>query len=174
MASPQSLTPPSHHLFNKSLSPLWLTSPCRDRRESEGGSPLGLRRLSRSPQEILKKKAELDQRVGGRGVVDLVQEDSDEWFEMRIRLRLFYMKEIQHLRRRQELAAIESSGIKELEKDIEELRRHLDERLQVKGELMRKLTLLVQDQECFVDLAKASDQGTNNILAGLVKKIYFF
>ena len=171
MASPQSFTPPSHHLSIKSLSPLWSTSPLRDRRESEGSSPLGLRRLSRSPQEILKKKAELDQRVGGRGVVDLVQEDSDEWFEMRIKLRLFYIQEIQNLRRRQELAASESSQIKVLEKEMEELRKQLDERLQLKGELMKKLMLIVQDQECFVNLAKASDQGTNNILTGLVTQV---
>ena len=140
------------------------------------GPPFPLRRLSRSPAEILRRKAQLEggveAQLEGGGVevqheASQEEEEGDNWLEWGIRLRLFYLEELGSAR-----AA--ARGLGEL---VEEMGR-LDHQLGVarqglaiakeqRGLLEHRLEVARRDKQGLASLMEAQDQAALVQLARL-------
>eukprot|EP00092_Neocalanus_flemingeri_P024077 GFUD01026118.1.p1 GENE.GFUD01026118.1~~GFUD01026118.1.p1 ORF type:complete len:355 (+),score=173.77 GFUD01026118.1:245-1309(+) len=127
---------------------------------TQQNTPFGLRLLTRSPREILEKKAEMERETKS-GVEDLVEEDGIEMeVEGEIRLKLFYLGMIHRMREGESLC---QSGevntlvlrMKDMEVKMEQARRliRVEEEQQEKlewevVEARQKLASLKMDLTC--------------------------
>ena len=139
--------------------------------------PISLRVLSRSPREILRKKAELGQVREIKEQEILTQQRvadgvSERFLEWEIGMRLVYTQTVAD--RRMEGRGTRSglvSWYHQLCVKLEHAREELCTVRDLEQELKNKVKILQQDQDCLRSLIQASDAVTLRSLASLQNKL---
>ena len=135
---------------------------------SSSSLPFFLRRLSRSPKEILRKKAEMgqvmveefSQMVNVKENIVLPDGEVDHVLEKEIQQRLFYILQICNLKKKaprkslQELAA----HYQHLDQDLGAARQRLDSLLELRGQLEARMAVVKKDQQGVAAILGRSDE----------------
>ena len=140
--------------------------------------PINLRVLSRSPREILLKKAELGQirqyKEQDRLLTppSLAHGVSETFLDWEIGMRLLYTQTMDD--RRMERRGTRSGLVlcyQQLCLQLEEAREELSTVRDLKRELKNKLKILEQDEDCLLSLVQTSDAVTLRSIASLQNKL---
>jgi len=139
--------------------------------------PISLRVLSRSPREILQKKAELGQ-IREIKEQELLTQPSlahgvlESFLEWEIGMRLLYTQTM--VDRRMERRGTRSGLVlwyQQLCLQLEEAREELCIVRDLKRELMNKVKILEQDQDCLLSLVQTSDAVNLRCIASLQNRL---
>lgn len=142
--------------------------------------PFSLRRLSRSPREILRVKAELSQVekklspvVNMKSDLKLPEDQVDDVLEEEIQQRLFYILEISYLKNKAPFVSLQelAAHYQHLDHKLNDARQRLDKLMELRGQLEARMIGVKKDQEAVATILDLSDETAMRALSMMQEQL---